>query len=303
MKINRIQQKNNITFQSKLIKNNGISKAFEYNKELLNKNEFTKVASFCRGLESIFERGPKDTVYNLSSEIQRSKGWYKGVCYSVTVNLGGLSSLAERKNHHEACKLEKQMLSEAVAKIGESNIKTDCDKFADKMFEEHVFQKLNECPEEILSEYGKKLWRESKSSYNRIFLPRDYDFNFANIFKAQDELKTINDNDIEKINKINKKIKAEIREIIDSDYLPIYYGYKRTTPQVLNKTKKDFRQFYTGESEKTYEFQNLLKEYNTASQNQDDMVQARVKITKFLNNWMNLLENNKNLIDSSSKIC
>lgn len=55
MKINKIQQKNNITFQSKLIKNNGISKAFEYNKELLNKNEFTKVASFCRGLESIFE--------------------------------------------------------------------------------------------------------------------------------------------------------------------------------------------------------------------------------------------------------
>lgn len=38
------------------------------------------------------------------------------------------------------------MLLEAVAKIGESNIKTDCDKFADKMFEEHLFQKISKKP-------------------------------------------------------------------------------------------------------------------------------------------------------------
>lgn len=298
MKINRIQQKDNITFKSKIIKNNEIKKTFEYNKELLNKNEFTKVASFCRGLESIFERGPKDTVYNLSSEIERHHEIFIGTWYSVIARLGGLSSLAQRKSYQEACELEKSMLSEAITTIGESEINNDCDKFADKILEEYVFQKINECPDEILSDYGKKLWSETKNSYNMPWHSRNYSLRFATIFKAQDELKTTKDNDIEKIDKINKKIKSAIREIIVADYEPIYYSYKRTTPQILNKTKKDFRQFYAGESEKTYEFQNLLKEYNTASQNPDNMIQARVKITNFLNNWINLLENNKNLIDS-----
>ena len=177
MKINCIQQKDNITFKSKIIKNNEIKKTFEYNKELLNKNEFSKVASFCRGLEAIFERGAKDTVYNLSSEIRRNKGFLLGTWYTNIVNLGGLSSLAQRKTFQEACNLEKSMLSEAIVTIGESNIKTDCDEFADKMFEQHVFQKLNECPEEILSDYGKKQWNETKFSYNRDFHSRDYNCN------------------------------------------------------------------------------------------------------------------------------
>lgn len=298
---------NNQSFKSKIIKTKSIDNAFKYNELLLNEKRFSEVASFCRGLEAIFERGSKDKIYELKTEIDKKRAMFIGTWYNVSVSMnqtdgsGGHSSLMQTKSINETNKLKDSMVNEIIIDNGERFIGYQRDEFADKLLEEYAFNNIMDGNiNNVLSDYGKELWNETKRTYNHFCKSDKYSCRFAEILKAQDELKITPKKDSEKINCINDRIKNEIRKIIQSDWEPVHYSYKRNTPQILNKTKKDFRQFYTGESRNTYESQKLLDVYKQATEinqpNSEIETQATLNIASYLKNWLNSLKISKNLI-------
>lgn len=312
---------NNRSFQAKIVKTNSIEKVFQHNQRLLdninnsntmkdifhsqnnqqNKNLFTEVASFCRSIEAIFEIGTPDKVHNLTSQIKKTT-MSKETYYSVIVRFTNFLSILKQKTRDRAESAEICMLNNAIIEVGKREINSQLDKFAEKQLENYIFQNLDNL-DNVLSDYGKDLWKETQKTYKKKYHTIYYNSHFANILKAKDELKAISSNDTEKNKLINEKIKSEIKTIIKDDYKPIHNSYIRISPQILNCTKKDFREFYTGESKQARKFRTLLEEYNRiiAGKNEDYeiAIKTRAALTNLLQNWLNKLKENNNLINQS----